>query len=97
MPGWRNWQTRWYEVPEPRGVQVQVLSRAQKPCYNKNKMSKPRPKRMYAIVKTKSPTIRYTELYQDTDVKVERDEEMWEVEVTAVKVINKRAKKSRRV
>lgn len=60
-------------------------------------MSKPRPKKLYAIVKEKKPTIIYADLYQDTDVKVEKGEQMWEVEVRAVKVINKRAKKSRRV
>lgn len=59
-------------------------------------MSKPRPKILYAIVKAKRPTITHLELYADTDVKVERDEEMWQVEVRAIKVHKVRAKKKRK-
>lgn len=59
-------------------------------------MSKPRPKILYAIVKAKRPTITHLELYADTDVKVERDEEMWQVEVRAIKVHKARAKKKRK-
>lgn len=56
-------------------------------------MSKPRPKILYAIVNTKRPTITHLELYADTDVKVEKGEEMWQVEVRAIKVHKARAKK----
>lgn len=59
-------------------------------------MAKPRPKKLYAIVKAKRPAITHLELYADTDVRVEKDEEMWEVEVRAVKVHKQRAKKKRK-
>lgn len=59
-------------------------------------MAKPRPKILYAIVKAGSPTISNLELYADTDVKVEKGEEMWQVEVRAIKVHNQRAKKKRK-
>jgi len=55
-------------------------------------MSKPRPKILYAIVKAKRPTITHLELYADTDVKVEKDETLWEIEVRAIRIINKRKK-----
>lgn len=59
-------------------------------------MAKPRPKKMYAIVNAKRPQITHLELYADTDVKVEKGEEMWEVEVRAIKVHKKRAKPKKR-
>lgn len=59
-------------------------------------MSKPRPKILYAIVKAGRPTISHLELYGDTDVKVEKGEEMWQVEARAIKVHNQRAKKKRK-
>jgi len=59
-------------------------------------MSKPRPRKLYAVVKTNRPSITHLELYADTDMRLEKDEEMWEVEVRAIKVHKKRVKAKKR-
>lgn len=59
-------------------------------------MSKPRPKKLYAVVKAKRPALSHLELYADTDMRIGKDEEIWQVEVRAVKVHKTRAKKKRK-
>lgn len=59
-------------------------------------MSKPRPKKLYAVVSEKRPSITYMELYQDTDVKLEKGEAMWEVEVKAIKCVKVKPEAPRR-
>lgn len=59
-------------------------------------MSKPRPKKLYAVVKAKRPAMTHLELYGDRDVKIGKDEEMWEVEVRAMKRVRIKAEVPRR-
>ena len=59
-------------------------------------MTKPRPIKLYAIVQKKKPRLEYLEIYKDTDIKIQKDEEIWEIEARAIKVhktIGKKKKK----
>lgn len=49
--------------------------------------------KLYAVVKKKKPRLQYLELYQDTDIKIQKDEEIYEVEVKAIRILKRKTKK----
>ena len=49
--------------------------------------------KLYAVVKKKNPRLQYLELYQDTDIKIQKDEDIYEVEVKAIRILKKKPKK----
>lgn len=59
-------------------------------------MSKPRPRKLYAVVTAKRPQITHLELYADTDITLGKEEELWEVEVKAIRTVHKRRAKKKR-
>jgi len=54
---------------------------------------KPRPRKLYAVVSKVRPHISHLDIFADTDLKIDKTEEIWEVEVTAIRPIIKRTKK----
>jgi len=58
-------------------------------------MAKPRTRKMYAVVNKKNPRIDYLDMFRDTDIRIAKGEEIWEVEVKAVRVIKKRILKKK--
>jgi len=54
---------------------------------------KPRPIKLYAVVNKKRPRLQYLELYKDTDIKTEKDEDIYEVEVKAIRILKRKPRK----
>lgn len=59
-------------------------------------MAIPRPKKLYAVVGEKRPHITYQDLFQDTDVVLAKGEQLWEVEVRAIRKVHKKRAKTKR-
>lgn len=49
--------------------------------------------KLFAVVKKKNPRLQYLELYQDKDIKIQKDENIYEVEVKATKLLKGKPKK----
>ena len=49
--------------------------------------------KLFAVVKKKNPRLQYLELYQDKDIKIQKDEDIYEVEVKAIKLLKRKTKK----
>lgn len=68
------------EIPEREPLPLRELE------VRRNKtMATIRPIKLYAVVSKKKPRLSYLDIFQDRDVKMTKDEELWEIEVKPIK------------